>query len=413
MTTLHRRAALGALAGLPLAAALPGTARAQRGAINYWHHFTSTTEYKGLERVLAQFKQRQPELAVTQENIPNPEYMAKVTAAVVANARPDTGMVTTERVKDLVAMRALTDIDARVRAWSRFAEYPADAWSGCTVDGKIYGIPAFPFINWMYYRKDWFAEAGLAPPKTLAEFQAAAIKLTDPAKNRYGFSLRGGAGGAAFVLDMFESFGSPIVVNGKPAIDRAKAIEALTFWAELHTRHKAVPPSAPNDGFRQIMEAFKTGQTAMVMHHTGSLTEIRDAMKPEQWGTVMIPAGPAARIARVSYLFNGVMNPRNIDAAFNWIAFWAEPDPALAFLEETGYFPSSPRVAADPRIAGNPLYTAAVETLKIGLLPINFVGGAGWSEQIVLPEFQKVLVGRATPAQAVDAMMKGLDAAVR
>lgn len=413
MTKLDRRTILGALAGLPLAAALPGTAAAQRGAINYWHHFTSTTEYKGLERVLALFKQRHPELNVTQENIPNPEYMAKVTAAVVANARPDTGMVTTERVKDLVAMRAMSDIDARIRGWARFAEYSPDAWSGCTVDRKIYGIPAFTFVNWMYYRKDWFAEAGLAPPATLADFQAAAIKLTDPAKNRFGFSMRGGAGGFSFILDMFESFGSPIVVDGKPAIDRAKAIEALTFWTDIFTRHKAAPPSAPNDGFRQIMEAFKTGQTAMVMHHTGSLTEIRDAMKPEQWATVMIPAGPAARIARVSYLFNGVMNPRNLDAAFNWIAFWAEPDPALAFLEETGYFPSSPRVAADPRIAGNPVYAAAVETLKIGRLPINFVGGAGWSEQTVLPEFQKVLVGRATPTQAVDAMIKGLEVAVR
>jgi multiple sugar transport system substrate-binding protein len=69
-------------------------------------------------------------------------------------------------------------------------------------------------------------------------------------------------------------------------------------------------------------------------------------------------------------------------------------------------------VASDPRIAGNPIYAAATETLKIGRLPVNFVGGAGWSEQVVLPEFQKVLVGRATPAQAVDAMMKGLEAAV-
>ena len=29
----------------------------------------------------------------------------------------------------------------------------------------------------------------------------------------------------------------------------------------------------------------------------------------------------------------------------------------------------------------------------------------------MLPEFQKALVGRATPEQAVDAMMKGLEAA--
>jgi len=409
MPNVNRRALL---AGTGLAAfARPSLAQASR--INYWHHFTSTTEFKGLERVMALFRERNPGISVVQENIPNPEYLAKVTAAVLANARPDAAMVAAERANDLVAMGALTDLTARIRGWKRFGEYAPASWAGSTIDGKLYGVPAFTFVDWMYYRKDWFAEAGLQPPTTLAEFEAAAIKLTDPSKNRFGFSLRGGAGGFKYVLDIMESFGSPIVVDGKAAIDRAKAIEAVTFWSGLLTRHKAVPTSAPNDSYRQIMEAFKTGQTAMVMHHTGSLTEIAGAMKPEQWATAMIPAGPAKRVARLAYLSNGVMNPARIDAAFDWVTFWAEPDPAIAFLEETGYFPSSPTVARDPRIIGNPVYAPAVDTLAIGSPPVAFVGGGGWMEQVVLPEFQKVLVGRATPAQSVDAMMAGLDAALR
>ena len=36
---------------------------------------------------MALFKQKYPDIAVTQENIPNPEYMSKMTAAVVANAQ--------------------------------------------------------------------------------------------------------------------------------------------------------------------------------------------------------------------------------------------------------------------------------------------------------------------------------------
>ena len=96
-----------------------------------------------------------------------------------------------------------------------------------------------------------------------------------------------------------------------------------------------------------------------------------------------------------------------------WITFWADPEAAIAFLEETGYFPSSPKVAADERIVKNPLYAAAVETTTFGRLPPTFVGVAGWSETVVLPEFQKVLVGRSTPAQAVDAMMAGLENALK
>ena len=36
--------------------------------------------------------------------------------------------------------------------------------------GGIYGVPSFAFVNWMYYRADWFKEAGLAPPKTFDDF---------------------------------------------------------------------------------------------------------------------------------------------------------------------------------------------------------------------------------------------------
>ena len=125
--------------------------------------------------------------------------------------------------------------------------------------------------------------------------------------------------------------------------------------AELLTRHKVAPPSAPNDGYRQIMEAFKTGQTAMVWHHTGSLTEIQAALKPEQFGTRADAGRPGgAHVARLTYLFNGVANPARIDADLAWITFWAEPEPGIAFLEETGYFPSSPKVAADERIVEEP-----------------------------------------------------------
>jgi multiple sugar transport system substrate-binding protein len=149
----------------------------------------------------------------------------------------------------------------------------------------------------------------------------------------------------------------------------------------------------------------------MVWHHTGSFTEIDAAMKAGTWATAPIPAGPVQHIARMSYQFNGIANPANMDAAWAWLSYWGEPDAAIAFLQETGYFPSSPQVAADPRITANPLYAAAIATTKFGRLPVAFTGVAGWSDNVVQPEFQKALTGRSTPAAAVDAMIAGLAAA--
>src|SRR5690606_10865131 len=98
--------------------------------------------------------------------------------------------------------------------------------------------------------------------------------------------------------------------------------------------------------------------------------------------------------------------------AWAWISFWGELDPTIAFLEETGYFPASAQVADDPRITENEIYAAAVTTTEIGTTEPNFVGYSAWSEGVVLPEFQKVLVGEATVEEAVDAMIAGLEEAV-
>lgn len=400
-------------AGLALSQGLPSFAQNEdvSGDINYWHHFTSETEFVGMERVMALFAEAYPNVNVTQENIPNADFMAKFTAGVLAGERADTTMVSVERVRDMVAMDGLIPITEQVNNWDLKEFFPDNRWEGVAVDGEIYGVPAFTFVNWGYYRTDWFEEAGIdGPPTTYDEFLDTCIKLTNPEEGRYGFGMRAGDGGEGFIIDVIEAFGSPIVVDGEPAIDRDKAIDAIRWYSELYTAHGVVPESAPSDSYRQIMEGFKTGQTGMVWHHTGSLTEIAGALTPgEQFMTTTRPAGPEAHIARLAYLYNGIMKEDNFDAAWAWIQFWGELDPTIAFLEETGYFPASAQVAEDPRITDNELYAAAIETLGFGGLQPQFVGYAGWSRNVVLPEFQKILVGDATVEQAVDAMIAGLE----
>ena len=385
--------------------ATPGQAK-----INYWHHFTNQTEMKGLKKVMEMFSAQHPDIALVQENIPNKDFMAKFTAAVQADARPDTTMVTSDRLGNMAAMRGLVDLTERVGKWDLKTHFPDDRWSGVSVDGKIYGVPAFAFVDWMYYRQDWFEEAGLdGPPTTLPEFQEAAIRLTDPARGRFGFGMRAGDGGHGMVIDMMEAFGSPILVDGKPAIDAAKAAEALRFYSELFTVHKVAPPSAPNDSYRQIMEAFRTGQTAMLWHGTGSLTEVQRSLSADQFMTALKPAGPAGLITRLSYLYNGLMTEENAEAAWAWVSFWGQVDPTVAFMEITGYFPASALVASDTRVTSNPYFAVAIEAVQRGRLPLQFVGAEAWGRHTVLPAFQKILTGAFTPEQAVEEIITGLE----
>jgi ABC-type glycerol-3-phosphate transport system substrate-binding protein len=44
--------------------------------------------------------------------------------------------------------------------------------------------------------------------------------------------------------------------------------------------------------------------------------------------------------------------------------------------------------------------------------PLSFVGAPGWESTSVLPNFQQVLTGEATPEEAVDQMIADLKAEI-
>ena len=179
----------------------------------------------------------------------------------------------------------------------------------------------------------------IAAQNTVVWVVDAAIEITDPDQGRYGFGLRGGDGGEGIMIQVFQGFGSPIAnEEGCAALDTAKVAEAMTSYLGLFTEHKAAPPSAPGDSFRQIMEAFKTGQTGMIFHHTGSLTEIVDVLGDKVM-TAPRPAPAGGMVANIAPLFNGMPKADNVEAAWAWLAQWGQVDSEVVFLEETGYFP--------------------------------------------------------------------------
>jgi len=280
----------------------------------------------------------------------------------------------------------------------------------------LYGFPNQFTVTGPYINRTLFEEAGIEPPTTFEEFTEAAIALTDPDNGRYGFGMRGGAGGQGFIPLIFEAFGSPIIdENGQPAMDFDKAVEGLRWYTDLHTVHGAVPPSVVNDSFRQIMEGFQTGQTAMLWHHTGSLAEMRTVLGDDGvFMTAPRPTGADSLIARATPSYNGISMPAPEDeeAAWEWVKYWAEVDTQVTFLEETGYFPTSALVADDERVQANPLYAAALATVNEVGPPTTFPGSPGWEQTVVLPSFQRTLLGEITPEEAVELMMEGLEEAI-
>ena len=296
------------------------------GDITYWHHFTSDSEMVGLEQVTALFAKQYPKVTVTSENIPNADFMTQFTTAAVGGSLPDTTMAAAERIPDMLALGGLVDLTERYNGWEGSSSIDPGLMDGATIDGKIYGIPAFLFVDWLYYRKDWFDEAGIAPPTTWDELRDSGNRADRRRERPLWLRLARRRRRPGPVVGIMRAYGGLSAdENGVPVIDRDKAIEAVTFWSGLYTTDKVAPPSAPNDSYSQIMQAFRTGQTAMVLHHTGSLAEISaDLTQGKQFMTTLVPAGPVMQVAGVSALYNGMCKEDDGDASWAWLTEWTD-----------------------------------------------------------------------------------------
>lgn len=105
-----------------------------------------------------------------------------------------------------------------------------EAWlPALTVGQTLYGLPVQPDVVVIWYRADLLANAGMAPPRTWAEFRQTAERL--------GAAAAGSDVDAAFdFAALLASFGGQALEEGaggySVALESDPAVEALTFYAD-------------------------------------------------------------------------------------------------------------------------------------------------------------------------------------
>ncbi|HWT61671.1 MAG TPA: extracellular solute-binding protein, partial [Ochrobactrum sp.] len=253
-----------------------------------------------------------------------------------------------------------------------------------------------------YYRADLFKEAVLEPPKTCEDFRNAAIKLTD-APNRYGFGLRGGKGGwdqwGAFVL----SQGGEVKPGG---LTTPPAVAANQWVIDLFQKDKVIPPSAPNDGFQEIIAAFKTGKTAMTIHHVGSSKDLVSALG-DKVSAVPVPECGGNRWTSYGDESLAIFSSSEVkDAAWKWISFLAEGENNVSFNSATGQMTVTKSGSKDWKLHDRRFVDATVESLPFAhVLPQN-EGTSEFVNTAWQTAMQRALAGQITSEQMMQELEK-------
>jgi multiple sugar transport system substrate-binding protein len=209
--------------------------------------------------------------------------------------------------------------------------------------------------------------------------------------------------GAAVLLAVIESFGTDIVdAAGKPAMDRDKTIEAVTFYSELYTKHKVVPPSVTSDAVTQVREGFATGHTGMIYLGFSALSQIEAvaSFPKENIGLVVAPADKRSS-CWLTVVSNVMTDDRNADATWAWLSYWADANIQADFYADTSFLPTMTSAYEDPRVKGSAHIDAAINAIKVGRPAPQFTGYTGYITDINAT-WQSVLLGKMTPTAWTD-----------
>ncbi|HEX5540289.1 MAG TPA: sugar ABC transporter substrate-binding protein [Micromonospora sp.] len=193
----------------------------------------------------------------------------------------------------------LADLTEKVESnkeWD-FRDFQAGPVQATTYEDKVVGVPIITEQEVLYYRKDLLEKAGLNPPETLDELQAAAAKIQAENPGIAGFVARTGKSAAVTQFSSFlYSFGGDFIDgSGKAAVNTPEAKQAYAYYGGLLRDHG--PENVSTDmSWPEAMAIFTQGKAAFYTEANSLYKNATDPDKSKVSDTVgfaPFPAGPA------------------------------------------------------------------------------------------------------------------------
>jgi multiple sugar transport system substrate-binding protein len=216
---------------------------------------------------------------VTSDHVAGAGLIAKVLQQASSKTLPDVLMLDNPDVQQIAASGALSPLSDYGITGKGFA--PGVVSAG-TYKGKLYGLaPAINSIA-LFYNTDILKAAGVTPPKTWAELQADATKLTKT--GQYGFAFSGintFEGTWQFLPFMWSNGGSEKNIN------TPQVTQALTLLTDM-VKDGSTSASVVSWSQADVLNQFTAGKAAMMINGPWNIGALQ-AVPSIHWASVPIP----------------------------------------------------------------------------------------------------------------------------
>ncbi len=391
-------------------------AEGERRVVTIWYDGTEEESVKKLE---PEFEALHPDIDLQFEIVPYSDLSTKEMVACQSSVGPDVMWQSYAWTNSFAKMGLLTSYSSYLENSSIDLENDFDpvALELGTVDGQIYGLPWSMEAMCLVYNKDMFREAGLdpdQPPKDWEELVEYARKLTvdkdgDGTVDQYGYGLVGNLTGNTwfrFVPELWSAGGE--VANGDMTagtLNSPQAIEAMTHYTELLTKHHVAPEGSVNNGAAEVRTLFNNKNVAMYVDGQPAVKNIQKDAPDIDVGVALWPGKEGTLNAGLGgYYIATPKNAANPEDAWVFIEYFLSKEVQEYFPVS---FPANLKARDTDRFDDEISRTFAEQlTHTRNFQPLPDTPGA---QQIILDAVQSVLTGMSTPEEALNEANEALN----
>ena len=381
-------------------------------ALTFWYWADNTDQSNLIQQIVKDFNESNDKnITVTAEEYPwdSGGFTDSTFNAIMGGGGPDMSTMKLQAGKTFAANGLYADMSSYVDAWEDKAQIGDNMWEmmrNATGDGKTSILPWTLEALYVYYRPSYFEKAEVEVPTTFEEFLTAIEKCTmdmdGDGKTEYGFGMRGAGGGQEHLGNFLYPYGATWDDLTTP-----EAVEAYKAYLSIYQNGYA-PETAPSAAFAELTDGFKTGLTAMIIHHIGSYAQWVDLFGDD------VDAFPVPGSDKGQWTCAGdtelvvYEQCENKDAAFEFYKYMTVGEGGTTWFKNTGKGLGTSNVKETEEFKSNKFQAVAAEALKsAGVLPptdtlTEFINNV-WA-----PTNQQALMGQITPEEALETMNKAL-----
>ncbi|MFI5084821.1 MAG: ABC transporter substrate-binding protein [Actinomycetales bacterium] len=259
---------------------------------SYW----DVNQKPAMDKVIAQFNEKYPNIKVTSEITPWAQYWTKLQTQGSSNTLPDVFWMngpnfqlyaTNGQLQPLTSLTDSKQVDP--------ANYPDSLNKLYSTGGKQYGVPKDFDTIALWYNKAIFAKAGVPLPTgswTWDDFHKAAKTISDKLKDQgiYGVATNLSGGQEGYYDSILQAGGNVISADGKKSgYDDPASIKGLQLWADLIADGSS--PTLAQMSDTPANKWFDNGKAAMEWTGTWQVSEIKASPVSADASVVPLPSG--------------------------------------------------------------------------------------------------------------------------